>query len=250
MPDGALGTELIHIPGAIGVDEAGRGPLAGPVVAAAVLLPDLTPDIGLNDSKKLTPERRFELAEWIKTHALYSVQLQPPEVIDRINILRASLLAMANAVDAIDEMLGHEGGLEIPCEGLDHGEPMAGPDKQGGPRVNPVYVDGNQMPPQINPKRVHLEVKGDGRYLAIAAASILAKTERDRLMVAYALTYPEYGFERNFGYPTPDHLAALNRWGPCPIHRKTFGPVRDCLESSFAGDRAAVNLQRELFSFD
>lgn len=225
MPNGALGTELIHIAGSIGVDEAGRGPLAGPVVAAAVMLPGRLPPLGLNDSKKLSPEKRESLAEWIQSHAWFSIQFKTSAEIDSLNILRASLEAMADAIEDLDSQLAFSPDL---AAGFQPDLFPICPREVMTPEF-PVYVDGNQPPPRIERSRLHLEVKGDGRFAAIAAASILAKTTRDKLMVAYSLEFPEFGFDRNFGYPTPDHLAALERFGPCPIHRKSYAPVRACL---------------------
>lgn len=188
---------LLHVPGAAGADEAGRGPLAGPVVAAAVILPDSFDLVGLDDSKKLDHEARIELAARIKAEAVWAIELAEPEEIDRRNILRASLHAMARAIRKV-------------------APPMA-------------YVDGNQFPPDVGCP-VEAVIKGDGIYACIAAASILAKTERDLYMVALAEKYPGYGFDRHFGYPTPDHFETLRQLGPCPAHRRSFAPVRELLE--------------------
>lgn len=185
---------LVHIPGAAGADEAGRGPLAGPVVAAAVILP---PDfeIGeLNDSKKLDAETRERLAVRIRAVAIYAVEAAEPEEIDRLNILHASMAAMSRAIARI-----------APAR---------------------VLVDGNRLPPDLTCPGEAV-IKGDGKIACIAAASILAKVERDRRMVEYATEYGVYGFDRHFGYPTPEHLAALRTHGPCPIHRRSFGPVKE-----------------------
>lgn len=188
---------LEHISGIAGVDEAGRGPLAGPVVAAAAILPvdfDLN---GLNDSKKVPATKREELASRIKSQAIWAIALCSPEEIDRLNILQASMLAMERAVELLKQ---------DPSE---------------------ILVDGNRIPKRLRfPARCI--IKGDGKIAAIAAASILAKTHRDALMVQYAGEYPQYNFERNFGYPTPDHFEALKRFGPCPIHRRSFSPVAEC----------------------
>jgi ribonuclease HII len=182
-----------------GVDEAGRGPLAGPVFAAAVILDDLRPIPGLADSKVLSARRRERLADEIRAHALCcAVASATVEEIDRLNILQASLLAMRRAV-----------------EGL---------------RLVPqrVVVDGNRVPALA--MAVVAIVKGDAKVAAISAASILAKVERDRLCEAMHLQYPDYGFASHKGYPTPEHLAALSRHGPCAAHRRSFGPVRQALE--------------------
>lgn len=184
---------LDHFPNAAGADEAGRGPLAGPVVAAAVILPEGFDITGLNDSKKLDMATRDLLAERILAGAIYAIEAAEPEEIDRLNILHASEAAMARAIL----------------------------------RITPfkVYVDGHRIPPGLTCE-AEAVVKGDGKIACIAAASILAKTTRDRLMVEYGATYPGYGFERHFGYPTPEHLASLRDLGPCAIHRRSFAPVR------------------------
>ncbi len=190
---------LKHLPGACGLDEAGRGPLAGPVVAAAVVLPKNFNRKGLNDSKQLTPLQREEMAERIKRRAVWAFAVVEVEEIDRINILWASMAAMEIALSLLDE---------CPEE---------------------AWVDGNCLP--RNPRcPCRALVGGDGRMACIAAASIIAKTERDRLMRELAGSYPGYGFERHFGYSTPQHFAALRELGPCAIHRRTFGPVREILD--------------------
>jgi ribonuclease HII len=183
-----------------GVDEAGRGPLAGPVVAAAVVL---APDRfigGLADSKALTPARREALAEEIEANAVaWSVGRAEVEEIDSINILQASLLAMRRAVLAL----------------------RVAPEK--------VLVDGNCCPDLECV--VQAIVGGDACIPAISAASILAKVTRDREMEQLHRLYPCYGFDRHKGYPTAAHLAALTKYGPSPLHRKTFGPVRRLLNA-------------------
>ena len=181
-----------------GVDEAGRGPLAGPVVAAAVILDDLQPIRGLADSKALTALRRERLFDEIRARALCcSVAQASVEEIDRLNILQATLLAMRRAV-----------------EGL---------------RLKPqrVLVDGNRVP--VLPVPVEAIVKGDAKVPAISAASILAKVTRDRLCAELHERFPHYGFDGHKGYPTPLHLAALREHGPCPEHRRSYAPVRACL---------------------
>ena len=177
-----------------GVDEVGRGPLAGEVVAAAVILDPANPIDGLNDSKKLTESNRERCYDRIiELSRSCAIGRASVEEIDRLNILQASLLAMKRAVTALN---------------LD-------PDF--------VYVDGNRCPRwQYRSTAV---VKGDSRLQCIAAASILAKVTRDREMQALEDTYPGYGFARHKGYPTRDHLQALDRLGPCAIHRRSFGPV-------------------------
>lgn len=180
-----------------GVDEAGRGPLAGPVYAAAVILDPQRPIPGLRDSKKLSPARRTRLASEIQAHALaWSVATATVAEIDRLNILHATLLAMRRAVLALS-----------PAAGM-------------------ALVDGNRLPDLPCPGRAI--VKGDDLEPSISAASILAKTARDQEMGRLAVIYPEYGFDRHAGYPTAEHLQALERHGPCPEHRLSFGPVRRC----------------------
>lgn len=178
-----------------GVDEAGRGPLAGPVVVAAVVLnPEWLID-GLDDSKKLNEKRREELFPLIIERSLaWSVVAIEPAEIDRINILQATLLGMQQAV-----------GQLLPPPSL-------------------ALIDGNQAP-QLD-CAVRTIVQGDSLEPAISAASILAKVTRDRLMKKLHIDYPDYGFDRHKGYPTADHLARLARYGPCPIHRRSFAPVR------------------------
>ena len=181
-----------------GVDEVGRGCLAGPVVAAAVILDPNRPIKGLRDSKKLSAKKRDELAEEIKEKALaWSVAAMGPEVIDKINILQATLQAMKAAVE------------KLPVE----------PDF--------VQVDGNKLP-----KWKWLSeavVKGDDKVEWISAASIIAKTTRDAYMCKMAELYPQYGFEHHVGYGTAEHIKALKAYGPTPIHRKTFAPVREVI---------------------
>jgi len=179
-----------------GVDEAGRGPLAGPVVAAAVILDPERPIAGLDDSKKLTARARERLDGLIRERALsYAIALAEVEEIDRINILQASLLAMRRAVQALSM------------------------------RPELVLVDGNQ-PPQLSGIELRCIVGGDASEPAIAAASILAKVDRDGRMQVLHQRYPDYGFDRHKGYPTALHRAALLRLGPTPEHRRSFAPVR------------------------
>jgi len=178
-----------------GVDEAGRGPLAGPVVAAAVILDDARPIAGLADSKKLTERARERLFDEIRAKALCSVIAQASvEEIDELNILGATLLAMRRAVE----------GLRL--------------------KPGKVLVDGNRLPALKVPAEAI--VKGDATVPAISAASILAKVHRGRLCLVLHETYPHYGFDRHKGYPTADHLAALDVHGVCEAHRRSFAPVR------------------------
>ena len=181
-----------------GVDEAGRGPLAGNVVASAVILDESCKIEGLDDSKKLTAARREKLEIDIKRFAkAWSVVSVSAKDIDEINILQATMLAMKQAVN----QLSHE---------PDH-----------------VFVDGNRCP-DINYPSTSI-IKGDSRVAEISAASILAKVERDRQMQALHLEYPLYGFDKHKGYPTKLHVQALREHGPCPEHRQSYKPVKDCL---------------------
>ena len=183
------------VPGLMaGVDEAGRGPLAGPVVAAAVILDDLNPIAGLADSKKLTALRREKLYDEIRAKALCcSIALATVEEIDRLNILQATMLAMKRAVE----------GLRL--------------------RPHKVLVDGNRLPPLT--MLAEAIVKGDALVPSISAASILAKVYRDRWCAEFHLEYPQYGFAGHKGYGTAEHLAALREHGACPQHRRSFAPV-------------------------
>ena len=177
-----------------GVDEAGRGPLAGPVVACAVVLPAWTSVPGLDDSKRLSPSRREELYDVVrKVASAVSVARAEPEEIDLLNIHNATLLAMKRALEGLDL------------------------------RPDYVLVDGKFLPEVDLPGET--VVGGDGRSACIAAASVVAKVERDRLMAEYDRIYPQYGFAKHKGYPTPEHLRALREHGPCPIHRRTFRGV-------------------------
>lgn len=177
-----------------GIDEAGRGPLAGPVYAAAVILDPARRIRGLRDSKVISPERREALAVEIRAHAVaWAVASADVAEIDRLNILQATLLAMRRAVEALSVA------------------------------PNEALVDGDHCPRLTC--AVHAIVKGDRDVAAISAASILAKTARDALLVELDALYPLYGFAQNKGYGTPEHLAALVRHGPCPIHRRSFAPV-------------------------
>jgi ribonuclease HII len=192
-----------------GVDEAGRGPLAGPVYAAAVVLDPRRPIRGLDDSKRLTEAARIDLASRIHDRALaWAVASASVAEIEAINILRASLLAMQRAV----ERLG------------------VTPDR--------VLVDGLHCPQIAVAARA--VVGGDAKVKAISAASILAKTARDEEMVRLHQVFPAYGFDRHKGYPTPDHLEALRRVGPCAEHRRSFAPVRAVLAVRAAAGQAAL----------
>ena len=187
------------IPGLVaGVDEAGRGPLVGPVVAAAVILDDLHPILGLADSKILTAQRRDKLYHEIRAKALCcSIAEASVEEIEQLNILQATLLAMRRAVE----------GLRL--------------------KPHMVLVDGNRLP--VLDIRAEAIVKGDATVPAISAASILAKVHRDRWCTEYDQQFPQYGFAKHKGYGTAEHLAALKAHGACPQHRKTFRPVTEVL---------------------
>jgi ribonuclease HII len=183
-----------------GVDEAGRGPLAGPVVAAAVILHPGRPIEGLDDSKKLNEQKREALFPLIQERALaWSVIEISPAEIDRVNILQATLLGMKRAVESLD------------------------------PRPSLALVDGNR-PPDL-PCAVRTIVGGDALEPAISAASILAKVSRDRLMLDMHQRFPEYGFDRHKGYPTAAHMRVLAELGPCEIHRRSFAPVRNAMQA-------------------
>ena len=183
-PEGELGIVC-------GIDEAGRGPLAGPVYAAAVILPPDWEPAGLNDSKKLSPAQRDALYEEITQKAIgWSVAYASEAEIDEVNILQATFLAMRRALAGLST------------------------------KPDFALVDGNRDPGLGIPTRC--EIKGDGRYSCIAAASVLAKVSRDRLMEEMDRVYPQYGFLRHKGYPTKAHYEALAQFGPCPIHRRSF----------------------------
>ncbi len=185
-----------------GVDEVGRGPLAGPVVAAAVILDERRTIRGLNDSKLLQPEERERLDIEIRRRAVCcSVAEASVEEIDRINILRAALLAMCRAVEGLSQQ----------------------------PSI--VLVDGNQRPDLK--MAVRTVVGGDAKVRAISAASIIAKVYRDRLLCALHDEHPQYGFDGHKGYSTPEHLAALREHGACRHHRRSFAPVREVLDRLF-----------------
>lgn len=183
----------------VGVDEAGRGPWAGPVSAAAVILRPESRFQGLNDSKQVSPKNRDRLFEEIRREALvYAVAVVEADVVDEINILEATFLAMRRALAGI----------------------AVRPDR--------IIVDGNRKIPDITIPQIPV-VKGDSKSASVAAASILAKVTRDRLMVEAHGRFPLYGFDEHKGYGTPTHAEALRRFGPCPLHRRSFAPVRDVL---------------------
>jgi len=185
-----------------GVDEAGRGPLVGSVVAGAVVLDPNQPIIGLRDSKKLSPARREQLyAEIMQKARAWGIGQASSSEIDTLNILQATMLAMRRAIEALSERLG-----EWPSKAL---------------------IDGNRCP--ILPIASEAIIKGDAKEPAISAASIIAKVTRDQQMQALHTQYPQYGFNQHMGYPTEVHMQALKQYGPCEEHRRTFAPVRDLI---------------------
>lgn len=182
-----------------GVDEVGRGSLAGPVVAAAVILPRYCQIAGVKDSKELTPKKRAKLFDQIKFHAIsFGIGIVNHQVIDKINISKASFIAMKKAIAQLN------------------------------PKPDFVIVDGFAIPDLPIANRGI--IKGDKKSLSIASASILAKVTRDEIMKKFHVYYPDYGFDRHKGYATRKHIQALKRFGPIPIHRRSYAPVRDCLE--------------------
>ena len=210
MPDFSLENSLgLHVKAVIaGVDEVGRGPLAGPVTAAAVVI-DRARCLGtlselIDDSKRLSATRRAALAPAIEEVATARLGWASRDEIDRLNILGATMLAMRRAVEELTQVLGYP--------------------------VDFALFDGNRDPGLTCPSRTG--VKGDGISLSIAAASIIAKVARDQRMATLAECYPGYGWERNAGYGTAEHLAALDRLGPTPEHRQSFAPVREAMKKN------------------
>lgn len=192
---------MIHIDLICGIDEAGRGPWAGPVTAAAVILDPAKPITGLTDSKKISEKKRYALEPEIKARAAYwCVAHAEPAEIDALNIREATFAAMIRAIEGLG-IVPHQ-----------------------------ILIDGNALPKNL-PAPAQAIIKGDLKEPAISAASILAKTERDRRMEAYGATYPAFGFEQHKGYGTAAHADALQRLGPCPIHRTSFAPVRRAMVS-------------------
>lgn len=179
-----------------GVDEVGRGPLAGPVVAAACILPQNYLLAGLNDSKKVAPEMREKLYQILTTDSeiIYAIGIVDEERIDQLNIYRATLLAMQKAIEGLEK------------------------------RPGLLLVDGNAVPYGVVPSQCI--VKGDTLSISIAAASIIAKVTRDRLMISYDRQWPQYGFKSHKGYATPQHIEAVKQFGPCPIHRRSFETIK------------------------
>ncbi len=214
----------------MGIDEAGRGPLAGGVYAAAVSLPlDLAAELlattwsGINDSKKLSEKKREALAEIIQSTpgCIYAIASASPAEIDQLNILRATHLAMKRAAEAVGERI--DGLLRRFTPRNDGDEKSRNDDLAPVDRKPHILVDGN--PVKTLPYPSTNIIKGDAKSLLIAAASILAKTARDADCLRLDACYPGYGFAQHKGYPTPAHLAALRKLGPCPEHRRSFAPV-------------------------
>jgi ribonuclease HII len=197
----------------IGIDEAGRGPLCGPVVAAAVVFRESEEVLlklpewkFIRDSKKLSEKQRERMFDFVMEHAWVGVGIMPAETIDRVNILEATFLAMKSAIADLQRAMNKEQGT--------------------GRRENEmrIFVDGNQLIPNISIKQEAI-VNGDALVKVIAAASIVAKVTRDRMMHEYDKEYPQYGFAQHKGYGTKAHMDALRKFGPCPIHRLSFRPV-------------------------
>lgn len=200
QPDQALSFDN-DMAGLVGVDEVGRGPLAGPVVAGAVILESDNLGSGLTDSKQLSSSRREQWCDWIKHNAAaWAVSFIEPQQIDTINIFQASLLAMQQAVQQLNQQM-----------------------------IQHIIVDGRHLPKWEHSATA--VVKGDARVSAISAASILAKVARDQYMVACDDQFPEYGFAQHKGYPTKVHQQALAEHGPCAIHRCSFSPVQQYLQA-------------------
>lgn len=213
MPEPGLQGSVVAPPNVAGVDEAGRGPLAGPVFAAAVILDPERPILGLADSKRLSARARDRLHDLIIERArCYCVERASVEEIDTLNILQATMLAMRRAVL----------GLRVPP-----GE---------------VWVDGNRVPPLPVPALAI--VGGDAKVDAISAASILAKVSRDRLCADLHRQFPQYGFQVHKGYPTALHLQRLREHGPCPAHRTSFAPVREAAQCAVSGEVVQPDLAR------
>lgn len=183
-----------------GCDEAGRGPLCGPVVAAAVIFPNREIEIPvvIRDSKKMSAAQRAVAYDWITKNTIWATGQCTPAEIDELNILWASMRAMERAVAGL------------------------------GQTPDMCLIDGNRVPAGLRGRAI---IKGDAKSLSIAAASIVAKETRDKIMRELALRFPEYGWDKNAGYPTAEHIAAIEKYGVTKHHRRTFGPVKKCLES-------------------
>lgn len=219
MPDFLL--ELAHDGPVCGIDEVGRGPLAGPVVAACVYVPPNARDLPfwshINDSKKINKNKRLELDSYIKNHSRWGIGQASVDEIDKINILQATFLAMERAYLRMIETFLQIERSTSPFQG----------EGWGGGHIK-ALLDGNRAPRQF-PVPVQCVIRGDATSLSIAAASIIAKVVRDQIMTDLHTEFPKYGWADNAGYGTPAHLAALALHGPCPHHRQTFAPVRAAL---------------------
>lgn len=224
-----------------GLDEVGRGPWAGPVVAAAVVLPRGVRHPEINDSKLLSARRREALATWIKERAVaWGLGTVGAEEIDRINILNASLLAMAIAfkqLRPLPDYLLIDGPHKIPVEFLK----AIGNRQRALGEEEVLLPDASCLMPAFPVQRA--VKKGDRLSISIAAASIVAKVARDQMMVEFDRLYPEYGFARHKGYGSAAHSAALSRYGPAPIHRRSFRPVRESLKIAFSGEAISRQLK-------
>lgn len=197
----------------VGIDEAGRGPLCGPVVAASVVFRESEEVLSklpewkfIRDSKKLSEKQREKMFDFVMEHSFVGVGVMPADTIDRVNILEATFLAMKSAIASLRQQLAKSNEQKIRDEDFR------------------ILVDGNQLIPNI-PFEQHAIVNGDALMKVIAAASIIAKVTRDRMMLEYDRTYPQYGFAQHKGYGTKVHMIALRKFGPCPIHRLSFRPV-------------------------
>ncbi|MBQ0013159.1 MAG: ribonuclease HII [Proteobacteria bacterium] len=188
-----------------GCDEAGRGPLCGPVVAAAVIFPvrDIEIPVVIRDSKQMTAKSRAESLRWIKDNTIWAVGMCTPAEIDEMNILHASMEAMCRAISLLSQ------------------------------KPDFCLIDGNRMPPGVIGIPV---VKGDAKSISIAAASIIAKETRDKIMRDLAMQYPQYEWDKNAGYPTPQHLQAIDKYGINDLYRKTFKPVKERIKNETAHD--------------
>ncbi|OGQ49702.1 MAG: ribonuclease HII [Deltaproteobacteria bacterium RIFCSPLOWO2_02_FULL_57_26] len=244
-----------------GLDEVGRGPLAGPVVAGAVVLPRGVSHPQINDSKLLSAKAREALVPWIKEKALaWGLGIVGPGEIDRMNILSASLLAMAQALrqmSPVPDYLLIDGNQKIPLEFLKPEEARqqatdrreASGNRQeslilapSASSLTPFHPHASRLTPHAFPFQRAIK-KGDRLSISIAAASILAKVARDEIMMDYDRRYPEYGFGQHKGYASSSHLAALSRYGPSPIHRRSFSPVREWLKVAFGGEAVSSQLK-------
>lgn len=204
----------------VGIDEAGRGPLCGPVVAAAIVFRESEEILSklpewkfVRDSKKLSEKQREKIFDFVTEHAFVGVGIMHAETIDRVNILEATFLAMKSAIASLRQQL---------TKNLPTGQ--AGSEQKVKDENLRIFVDGNQLIPNISVEQ-HAVVNGDAIMKVIAAASIIAKVTRDRMMLAYDKEYPQYGFAQHKGYGTKVHMDALRKFGPCPIHRMSFRPV-------------------------